>query len=84
MFKGMFLSRPRRRTFENLSAQQQRSMLCDQLSFTAAESYKQLRANLLFALPDDYRVFPGHEEPTTIGYERLHNPIRSEGDPWFN
>ena len=39
---------------------------------------------VLFALPDDYRVFPGHEEPTTIGYERLHNPIRSEGDPWFN
>ena len=39
---------------------------------------------VLFALPDDYRVYPGHEEPTTIGYERLHNPIRSEGDPWFS
>lgn len=38
----------------------------------------------LFALPDDYRVYPGHESPTTIGYERVHNPIRSEADPWFN
>lgn len=39
---------------------------------------------VLFALPDDYRVYTGHEESTTIGYERLHNPIRSEADPWFN
>ena len=39
---------------------------------------------VLFALPDDYKVYPGHEEPTTIGFERLHNPIRSEADPWFN
>lgn len=41
-------------------------------------------AEVLFALPDDYRVYPGHEEPTTIGYERLHNPILSEADPWYN
>ena len=53
MFKGLNLSRPRRRSSESVSAQQQRSMLCDNLSFTAAESYKQLRANLLFALPDE-------------------------------
>ena len=39
---------------------------------------------VLFALPDDYIVYTGHEEPTTIGYERLHNPIRSEADPWYN
>ena len=39
---------------------------------------------VLFALPDDYCVYTGHEESTTIGYERLHNPIRSEADPWFN
>ena len=39
---------------------------------------------VLFALPDDYRVYTGHEQPTTIGYERLHNPIRSEADPWYN
>ena len=35
------------------SLREQRSMLCDNLSFTAAEAYKQLRANLLFALPSD-------------------------------
>lgn len=39
---------------------------------------------VLFALPDDYRIYPGHEEPTTVGYERLHNPIRREADPWFS
>ena len=39
---------------------------------------------ILFALPDDYTVYTGHEAPTTIGHERLHNPIRSEADPWFN
>ena len=39
---------------------------------------------VLFSLPDDYRVYPGHEDPTTIGFERAHNPIRSEADPWFN
>ena len=27
----------------------------------------------LFALPGDYRVFPGHEEFTTLSYERAHN-----------
>lgn len=28
----------------------------------------------LLSLPDDYRVLPGHGEPTTIGHERLYNP----------
>ena len=27
----------------------------------------------LFALPGDYRVFPGHAEFTTLSYERAHN-----------
>ena len=36
-----------------VSLREQRSMLCENLSFTAAESYKQLRANLLFALPEE-------------------------------
>lgn len=28
----------------------------------------------LFIYPDDYRVYPGHGSPTTIGYERRNNP----------
>lgn len=34
------------------SLREQRSMLCENLNFAAAEAYKQLRANLLFALPE--------------------------------
>ncbi len=34
------------------SLREQRSMLCENLSFISAEAYKQMRANLLFALPD--------------------------------
>ncbi|KAF0152121.1 MAG: metallo-beta-lactamase [Ignavibacteria bacterium] len=29
----------------------------------------------LLALPDDVKVYPGHESATTIGYEKLHNPF---------
>lgn len=29
----------------------------------------------LFALPDDTDVFPGHMEPTTIGFEKENNPF---------
>lgn len=29
----------------------------------------------LFSLPDSTKVYPGHEELTTIGYERVHNPF---------
>lgn len=28
----------------------------------------------LFSLPRDYKVFPGHERPTTLFYERENNP----------
>lgn len=28
----------------------------------------------LFALPDETLVFPGHDEPTNIGYEKQYNP----------
>lgn len=39
--------------------------------------------NVLFALPDDYRVYPGHEEPTTIAEEKRSNPINFES-VWFD
>ncbi len=39
--------------------------------------------NVLFALPDDYRLYPGHEEPTTVETEKRSNPINFEG-PWFD
>lgn len=29
----------------------------------------------LFVLPDSVTVYPGHGEPTTIGYEKLNNPF---------
>ena len=47
------ISKKRKSTAAAASLREQRDMLCDRLSFTAAESYKQLRANLLFALPDE-------------------------------
>ena len=31
--------------------------------------------NQLLTLPDDYRVYPGHGEATTIGHERRSNPF---------
>jgi len=27
----------------------------------------------LYTLPDDYTVYPGHGEPTTIGWEKENN-----------
>jgi hydroxyacylglutathione hydrolase len=31
--------------------------------------------NELFTLPDDYTVYPGHNDPTTIGHEKKTNPF---------
>ena len=39
--------------------------------------------NVLFALPDDYRLYPGHEESTTVAEEKRSNPINFEG-LWFD
>lgn len=32
-------------------------------------------ATKLFVLPDEVRVWPGHGQSTTIGYEKKHNPF---------
>ncbi|WP_215237901.1 MBL fold metallo-hydrolase [Dyadobacter helix] len=32
----------------------------------------------MFTLPDDYTVYAGHMQPTTIGYEKKHNPFLNE------
>ena len=29
----------------------------------------------LFVLPDEVKVYPGHGQPTTIGFEKKHNPF---------
>jgi hydroxyacylglutathione hydrolase len=31
----------------------------------------------LWPLPDETIVYPGHGEPTTIGWEKKHNPFLS-------
>ena len=41
-------------------------------------NYDQLIKNIkdkLFLLPDNCRVYPGHGQPTTIGFEKQYNPF---------
>lgn len=44
-------------------------------------SFKELKnslVNKLFTLKGDYKVFPGHGNPTTLQFEREHNPILTD------
>lgn len=44
-------------------------------------SFKELKnsiVNKLFALKGDYNVFPGHGAPTTLQFEREHNPVLTD------
>jgi hydroxyacylglutathione hydrolase len=41
-------------------------------------NHQQLLKNIrekLFVLPDDIKVYPGHGQPTSIGFEKKHNPF---------
>jgi len=40
----------------------------------AAQLAQSIRTQL-YTLPDETIVYPGHGEPTTIGYEKTHNPF---------
>ncbi len=47
--------------------------------------YDTLEENIktkLFTLPDDVKVFSGHGIPTTIGYEKIHNPFVGINADW--
>jgi glyoxylase-like metal-dependent hydrolase (beta-lactamase superfamily II) len=37
----------------------------------------------LFALDEDITVYPGHNQPTTIGHEKKHNPFVGENARFF-
>ncbi len=43
--------------------------------FCSAVDLKKSITDQLYTLPDDYTVYPGHMESTTIGYEKKHNPF---------
>jgi hydroxyacylglutathione hydrolase len=42
---------------------------------SSAEQLAQSIRTQLYTLPDETIVYPGHGEPTTIGYEKKHNPF---------
>ena len=57
-----------KKTEKSTRRKKQKGLLCDELSFAAAESYKLLRTNLLFSLPD--------QECRVIG---VTSSVRGEG-----
>ncbi|NCC45381.1 MAG: MBL fold metallo-hydrolase, partial [Clostridia bacterium] len=42
---------------------------------SSGASMKESVARLLKELPEETRVFPGHNEETTIAYEKRYNPF---------
>ena len=48
---------------------------CGRTDFSGSDPAKMKESlQRLYALPGDYRVFPGHGEDTTLQYEREYNP----------
>jgi hydroxyacylglutathione hydrolase len=50
-------------------------------------SFETLKASIqqkLFALRDDLKVYPGHNQPTTIGVEKRTNPFVGEQASYFS
>ncbi|QNN74301.1 MBL fold metallo-hydrolase [Vagococcus carniphilus] len=45
------------------------------LPFGSSEDLLNAVKNELFTLPDEFRAYPGHREPTTIGKEKRTNPF---------
>ena len=41
---------------------------------SASDLVRSIRERI-FTLPDEVRVYPGHGESTTVGYEKIHNPF---------
>jgi len=43
--------------------------------YCSAADLKKSITEQLYSLPDDFAVYPGHMESTTIGYEKKYNPF---------
>ncbi len=41
---------------------------------TGSREAQKASLNKLFSLSDDYTIYPGHDAPTTLSYERSYNP----------
>ena len=39
----------------------------------------------ILKLPEEYVLYPGHDEPTTVAHEARYNPmLQYSKNPWFN
>ena len=52
-------------------------MSCGRTDFPTGsfEKMENSLKKIMDTYPDDYKVFPGHNEMTTIGFERKNNPF---------